>query len=209
VQTPVPPALASWTSARFFGISRTFWLGVAITALLTLVFRYTTLGRRFQSVGANPTAADVSGLRVSLNQIGAYVVAAVLYAIAGILIVAFLRTPGTGFGAAYLLGPIAAVVIGGASLTGGLASPLSTWTAAFFLAGLDQVMRVMGLAQSWRFVVFGLVIIGGMVVTGDRIIKGVEQLLRDRRRSRRGGGGGGDEGSTRLQGAGDRAPDGG
>jgi ribose transport system permease protein len=184
VQTPVAPGLASWTSTRFLGLSRTFWIGIALTALLIVVFRYTTLGRRFQAVGANPTASTLSGLRVSLNQIGAYVVAAVFYAIAGILIVAFLRTPGTGFGTPYLLGPIAAVVIGGASLTGGLASPLSTWTAAFFLAGLTQVMRVMGLATSLQFVVFGLVIIGGMVVSGDRIIRGVEQLLRDRRRTR-------------------------
>jgi ribose transport system permease protein len=185
VQTPVPPALGSWTTVRFLGISRTFWIGVAITLGLIVVFRYTTLGRRFQAVGANPTASTVSGLRVTLNQVGAYVVAAVMYAIAGILIVSFLRTPGSGFGSAYLLGPIAAVVIGGASLTGGLASPLSTWTAAFFLAGLEQVMRVMGLAQSWRYVVFGLVIIGGMVVSGDRIIKGVERVLRERRRPRR------------------------
>ena len=73
------------------------------------------------------------------------------------------------------------MVIGGASLTGGLASPLSTWVAAFFLAGLNQMMRVMGLPTALQFVVFGLVIIGGMLVSGDRIIRGVEQVLRERR----------------------------
>jgi ribose/xylose/arabinose/galactoside ABC-type transport system permease subunit len=88
-------------------------------------------------------------------------------------------------GAPYLLGPIAAVVIGGASLTGGLASPLSTWSAAMFLAGLNQMMRVLGLATALQFVVFGVVIIGGMLVSGDRIIKGVEQLFRERRWHRR------------------------
>jgi ribose transport system permease protein len=117
------------------------------------------------------------------------VVAAMLYALAGILLAAFLRNPGATFGAPYLLGPIAAVVIGGASLTGGLASPLSTWAAAFFLAGLNQMMRVMGLPTALQFVVFGLVIIGGMLVSGDRIIRGVEQLLRERRRTPRLGGG--------------------
>ena len=63
------------------------------------------------------------------------------------------------------------MVIGGASLTGGLASPLSTWAAAFFLAGLNQMMRVMGFPTALQFVVFGLVIIGGMLVSGDRIIR--------------------------------------
>jgi ribose transport system permease protein len=182
IQSSVPPALSDWTTTRFFGVSRIFWLGVVVTIVCIVVFRYTTFGRRFQVVGANPTAATVSGLRVNLNQIGAYVVAAVLYAMAGVLLAAFLRSPGVTFGASYLLGPIAAVVIGGASLTGGLASPMSTWAAAFFLAGLNQMMRVMGLPTALQFVVFGLVIVGGMLVSGDRIIKGVEQVLRERRR---------------------------
>jgi ribose transport system permease protein len=117
----------------------------------------------------------------------AYVVAAVLYATAGVLLAAFLRSPGASYGAPYLLGPIAAVVIGGASLTGGLASPVSTWTAAFFLAGLNQMMRVMSLPTALQFVVFGLVIIGGMLVSGDRIIKAVERVFRERRRPRRRG----------------------
>ncbi len=158
-------------------------MGVAITLALVVIFRFTTPGRRFQLVGANPTASWIAGLRVNLNQVLAYVAAAVLYAVAGILLASFLRTLSINVGAPYLLGPIAAVVIGGASLTGGLASPLSTWVAAFFLAGLNQMMRVMGLPTALQFVVFGLVIIGGMLVSGDRIIRGVEQVLRERRRS--------------------------
>jgi len=185
IQSSVPPGLSDFMSERLFGISRMFWLGVILTVLLILGFRFTTFGRRFQAVGANPVASLVSGLRVNLNQIGAYVLAAVLYAIAGILLAALLRNPGVTIGTPYLLGPIAAVVIGGASLTGGLASPLSTWSAAIFLAGLNQMMRVMGLPTALQFVVFGVVIIGGMLFSGDRIIKGVEQLLRERRRDRR------------------------
>ncbi len=185
IQTPVPAAFSEWTSARWLGVTRIFWVGVVLTLLFILVFRYTTAGRRFQAIGANPVASRVVGLRVNLGQVSAYVVASVLYAIAGILLASFLKTPSISIGAPYLLGPIAAVVIGGASLTGGLASSLSTWVAAFFLAGLNQMMRVMGLPTALQFVVFGLVIIGGMLVSGDRIIKGVEQVFRERRRSRR------------------------
>ena len=160
-----------------------FWIGVGLTRLLMVGSSASRpSGRRFQVVGANPTAARVAGLRVNLNQMTAYVVAAVLYGVAGILLASFLGTVGITIGAPYLLGPIAAVVIGGASLTGGLASPLSTWVAAFFLAGLNQMMRVMGLPTALQFVVFGLVIIGGMLVSGDRIIRAVEQVLRDRKR---------------------------
>ena len=183
IQTPVPEALSEWTSTRFLGVTRIFWMGVAITLVMVVIFRFTTFGRRFQVVGANPTASSIAGLRVNLNQVMAYVVAAILYGIAGILLASFLRTISITIGAPYLLGPIAAVVIGGASLTGGLASPVSTWAAAFFLAGLTQMMRVMGLPTALQFVVFGLVIVGGMLVSGDRIIRGVEHLLRERRRT--------------------------
>jgi ribose transport system permease protein len=112
-------------------------------------------------------------------------VAALFYAIAGIALAALLRNPGVNIGSPYLLGPIAAVVIGGASLTGGLASPLSTLAAAFFLTGLNQMMRSLGLHTALQFVVFGVVIIGGMLVSGDRIIKIVEQVLRERKRPNR------------------------
>jgi ribose transport system permease protein len=182
VQSSVPPALAEWTSTRIFGISPVFWVGVVATLLLIVALRYTSVGRRFQVVGANPVASSVVGIRVTLNQILVYVVAAVFYAIAGIALAGILRNPGVNIASAYLLGPIAAVVIGGASLTGGLASPLSTFAAAIFLTGLNQMMRALGLPTALQFVVFGLVIIGGMLVSGDRIIKGVEQVLRERRR---------------------------
>lgn len=185
VQSSVPPVLSKWTSTRLLGVSPIFWVGVLVTVLLVVALRYTSVGRRFQVVGANPVASNVVGVRVTLNQILVYVVAAVLYSVAGVALAGVLRNPGVNIADAYLLGPIAAVVIGGASLTGGLASPLSTFAAAVFLTGLNQMMRALHLPTSLQFVVFGLVIIGGMLVSGDRIIKGVERLLRDRRRPNR------------------------
>jgi ribose transport system permease protein len=127
-------------------------------------------------------ASQVIGLRVNLLQISGYVMAAVLYAMAGVALAGLLGSPGVSIGSEYLLGPIAAVVIGGASLTGGLASPLSTFAAAIFLTGLSQMMLTIGLPTALQFVVFGLVIIGGMLISGDRIIKVVERALRERRR---------------------------
>ena len=185
VQSPVPTGFSDWIATRILGVSPIVWISVAVTLALIVGLRYTTVGRRFQAVGANPVASHVVGVRVSLNQILVYVVAAMLYAIAGLALAGIIRSPGVAVGTQYLLGPIAAVVIGGASLTGGLASPLSTFAAAFFLAGLNQMMLIMGLPTALQFVVFGLVIIGGMLVSGDRIIKGVEQLLRERRRPSR------------------------
>ena len=182
VQSSVPRGLSDWAASRFAGVSPIFWIGVVITGLFIVALRYTSVGRRFQVVGANPVSSQVIGLRVTLTQISVYVAASVLYAIAGLALAGLLRNPGVNIGSPYLLGPIAAVVIGGASLAGGLASPLSTFAAAFFLTGLNQMMRSLGLATSLQFLVFGLVIIGGMLISGDRIIKGVEAVFRERRK---------------------------
>jgi ribose/xylose/arabinose/galactoside ABC-type transport system permease subunit len=181
VQSAVPLGLSDWAASRFLGVSPIFWMGVAVTLLLVVGLRYTSLGRRFQVVGANPISSNVMGVRVTLTQTLVYVVAAVLYAVAGVALAALLRNPGVNIGSPYLLGPVAAVVIGGASLAGGLASPLSTFAAAFFLTGLNQMMRSLGLTTSLQFLVYGLVIVGGMLVSGDRIIKAVEALFRERR----------------------------
>jgi ribose transport system permease protein len=181
VQSAVPLGLSDWAASRFLGVSPIFWMGVIVTLFFIVGLRYTSVGRRFQVVGANPVSSHVMGVRVTLSQTLVYVVAAVLYAIAGVALAALLRNPGVNIGTPYLLGPIAAVVIGGASLAGGLASPLSTFAAAFFLTGLNQMMRSLGLSTSLQFLVFGLVIIGGMLISGDRIIKGVEALSRERR----------------------------
>lgn len=188
VQSQVPSGWSDWAFARIFGISPVFWLGLILTIALIFGFRYTSAGRRFQVVGANPVASHVVGIRVNLNQILVYVAAAVFYALAGVALAGLLRTPGVAAQSQYLLGPIAAVVIGGASLTGGLASAFSTFSAAIFLTGLNTMLLALRLPTALQFVVFGLVIIGGMLVSGDRIIKVVERMLRERRGPGRSGG---------------------
>lgn len=176
-EAAVPDRISIWATAQFLGAGWIFWVGIVVTLLLALLLRYTGSGRQFQAVGANPLAAWIAGIRVNIYVVFAYVGASLLYGLGGILLAGFIRSPTLGLGAPYLLGPIAAVVIGGASLTGGLASATSTWAAAFFLTLLSQMLRVLGLPSALQFVVFGAAIVGGMVVSGDRIITVVERLF--------------------------------
>jgi ribose/xylose/arabinose/galactoside ABC-type transport system permease subunit len=176
-ESAVPLLFSSWLKNQFLDISVILWISLLVTLLIVLFFRYTTLGRKFQSVGANSLAAWILGIRVNAYVVLAYVIAGFLYGLSGILLAGFLQSPSLVIGAPYLLGPIAAVVIGGASLTGGLASATSTWAAAFFLILLSQMLRVLGLPTALQFVVFGLAIIGGMVISGDRIITVIENLF--------------------------------
>jgi ribose/xylose/arabinose/galactoside ABC-type transport system permease subunit len=176
-EASVPPSYSDWVDTPILGLSTVEWVAIAATLVLILLFRYSGLGRRFQSVGANPTAAWILGLRVNIYVIFAYMGACLIYGLNGILLAGFLRSPSLVIGAPYLLGPIAAVVIGGASLNGGLANAISTWAAAFFLVLLSQMLRVLGLPTALQFAVFGIAIIGGMVISGDRIVTLIENTL--------------------------------
>ena len=176
-ESSVPPALRSWALSKPLGVSWVFWLGVMLTLATVLVLRYTPAGRRFQAVGANPQAAWMSGIHVRAHVVLAYAVAGGLYGAAAVLLASVRGSIDFAFGTAYLLAPVAAVVIAGASLKGGLASATSTWVAALALTLLTQVLLVLGLSEAMQFVVFGAAILAGMIVSGDRIAAGLGKLL--------------------------------
>lgn len=174
----VPEALSAWAAAKPLGISAVFWTGAALTVAVALALRHTAAGRRFQAVGANPRAAWMAGVRVRAHVVFAYTAAGVLYAAAAVLLAGVRISVDPGFGAPYLLAPIAAVVIAGASLSGGLASASSTWVAALALTLLTQMLRILGLSTAMQFVVFGLAIIAGMLISGDRVAALLGRFLR-------------------------------
>ena len=174
----VPEALSSWAAEKPLGISAVFWTGAAITVAVALALRYTAAGRRFQAVGANPRAAWMAGLHVRTHVVFAYTAAGILYGAGAVLLAGTRITVDPAFGAGYLLAPIAAVVIAGASLSGGLASATSTWMAALALTFLMQMLLILGLSAALQFVVYGAAIIAGMLVSGDRIASLLGRVLR-------------------------------
>ncbi len=174
----VPGSLSSWAAGKPLGVSVVFWAGAAITVAVALLLRYTTAGRRFQAVGANPRAAWMAGLRVRAHVVFAYTAAGFLYGVAAVLLAGIRINIDPAFGANYLLAPIAAVVIAGASLSGGLASAASTWVAALALTLLPQMLLILGLKPGMQYVVFGAAIIVGMLISGDRVASLLGRALR-------------------------------
>ena len=173
-----PEALPSWAATKPLGVSSVFWMGAAITVAIALLLRYTAAGRRFQAVGANPRAAWIAGLRVQTHVVFAYTAAGMLYGFAAVLLVGLRTAVDPQFGVDYLLAPIAAVVIAGASLAGGLASATSTWTAALALTFLPQMLLILGEKPPVRFIVYGAAIIVGMLISGDRVGSLLGRVLR-------------------------------
>lgn len=170
-ESRVPPGLADWGGSRFLGFNLSAWVAVALVAVLTVVLRKTTIGRRFSAVGANPRAAWVAGINVPVYQIAAFAAAGLLYGIAGILLSAFIRNPTLLVGDPYLLAPIAAAVLGGTAITGGIGSMVAVAGAALFLTHLGQMAKVLGLSTAFQFVVYGAAIALGMALAESKLTR--------------------------------------
>jgi ribose transport system permease protein len=159
-----PPGLASFALEKTLGIPNAALIAAIAIAIVAGIIRATVVGRRFVAVGASPAAAHAAGVRVKAYSVATYVFASITYGAAGILVAGFLGTPGISAGNGYLLPTIAAVVLGGTSLVGGVGSVVATGMGALFLTQLEQVVRGMGAPASVQFVIQGSIIALGMAV---------------------------------------------
>jgi ribose transport system permease protein len=165
-ESTVPQALADFCSSRILGIPTGVWMALILVMLLTFVQRKTLVGRRFELVGINPAAAHVTGVATRRYEGAAYVAASALYGIMAILLSGFIRNPTLEVGNPYLLAPIAAAVLGGTAISGGIGSLISVCGAALFLLQLDQSIKMLGLPTAWQMIVQGLAIAVGMYLSG-------------------------------------------
>lgn len=145
--------LQSIAGGRTAGVPNSVWFAVAILIVVVAAVKLTPGGRRFEAVGANPTAAWAMGLRVHGQQAGAYVYAQILYCLAGILFAGVVVQPTAFQGDSYLLPSVAAVVLGGTSLLGGRGYLVATAGAALFLSQLEQFVLALGVPFAVRTLV--------------------------------------------------------
>lgn len=110
-------------------------------------------------MGVSPPAAKVLGLRVVRYESLAYAAAGACCGIAGALLAGYVQTPNIFIGDTYLLPSVAAVVLGGTALSGGIASVVSSGIAALFLTQLNQIVLAAGLPTSTQYIVQSLVIL--------------------------------------------------
>ena len=159
-----PESLSNFALEKTLGLPNTVWIAIVVLAIVSAVIRMTVLGRRFVAVGANPPAARAAGIPVRSYELGTYIAAALTYGIAGVLIAGYLRTPGIATGNDYLLPTIAAVVLGGTALAGGVGSVIASAGGALFLTQLEQVVLGMGAPSSVQLIIQGAIIALGMAL---------------------------------------------
>jgi ribose transport system permease protein len=151
------------------------WLGVphavvlmlALYAAAHLVMSRTALGRHVYAVGGNPEAARLAGVRVKGVLMFAYVLCGALAGLGGVVTASQLKSGAPTYGLMYELYVIAAVVVGGTSLSGGEGRILGTLIGAFIIAVIQNGMNLTNVESYTQKVVLGLVILGAVLL--DRL----------------------------------------
>ena len=131
--------------------------GAAIIAHLILT--KTILGRYTFALGSNEEATRLSGVNVDLWKIAVYTLGGVFAGLGGVMIASRLNSAQPALGAGYELDAIAAVVIGGTSLSGGEGTILGTIIGAFVISVLTNGLRILSVPQEWQIVVTGGIVI--------------------------------------------------
>ena len=131
--------------------------GAAIIA--SLILTKTILGRYTFALGSNEEAARLSGVNVDKWKIAVYTLGGLFSGLGGVLIASRLNSAQPPLGAGYELDAIAAVVIGGTSLSGGEGTILGTIIGAFIISVLTNGLRILSVPQEWQIVVTGAIVI--------------------------------------------------
>ncbi len=144
---------------HFFPLPPGVWIAVGLACLMSLVMRRTVFGRYVFAIGSNEAAARLCGIRVQWQKVAIYALAGLFFGLAGILQLSRLTQGDPTIAIGLELDIIAAVVIGGASLSGGTGSILGSMIGALIMAVLRNGSNQMGLQTYMQEILIGLVII--------------------------------------------------
>lgn len=153
------------TGFSWLGFYRLFGIPISVIVLATaailagLLLSRTSFGRWLYASGGNERAADLSGVPVKRVKVTVYTLSGMLAAVAGLVLSSQLTSAGPTAGTTYELTAIAAVVIGGAALTGGRGTVRGTLLGAFVIGFLSSGLVIVGVSSYWQTVFTGAVIV--------------------------------------------------
>jgi ribose transport system permease protein len=151
----------------FLGIPLPVWISGVIVLIAMGITQKTRLGRYIYAIGGNESAAKLSGIHVDKVKITVYAIAGALAAVGGIIVTSRLDSAQPNAGVSYELDAIAAVVIGGTSLSGGRGTVLGTVLGAIIIGVLNNGLVLLNVSPFWQQVVKGLVILLAVII--DRL----------------------------------------
>jgi inositol transport system permease protein len=137
-------------------------LAVAIAAHIML--NNTRFGRHIYAIGGNEQAARISGLNVGRIKIGVYTIAGLLAGLSGLVLTSRIGSGQAGLGVGYELDAIAAAVIGGVSLSGGIGTIWGTMVGALIIGVLNNGLDLLNVSAYWQTIVKGSIIVAAVII---------------------------------------------
>lgn len=156
-------------NTRLFSIPLTFWLGGLVAVAYWVFLRFTVMGQTMTAVGKNESGAILSALPVKRAKIVTFAISGFTGGLAGLVIVSQAGSASaSGLGSALLLPGIAAALVGGTSISGGLTNPLNVIFGALTVAFVPIAIQAIGFSASAQSLVYGVFIILVVTLTTTR-----------------------------------------
>lgn len=160
-------------NGSLFGVPYLALIALAVILVSWFILRRTVLGTWIYAVGGNKEAARLTGIKVSLVLLFVYGISGLMAGIGGFMSAARLYAAnGLQLGQGYELDAIAAVILGGTSLVGGVGSIWGTLIGALIIAVLSNGLILTGVSDIWQFIIKGLVIIAAVALDRYRLLGG-------------------------------------
>ena len=143
----------------FLAVPWLIWVAAAVALLSWFILRKTILGLHIYAVGGNAQAARLTGIKVTTVLLFVYAINGLFAGIAGAMSASRLYAANGNWGTGYELDAIAAVVLGGTSLSGGIGSIWGTVIGALIISVMNNGLTILGLSSFWQYVAKGAVIV--------------------------------------------------
>ena len=153
----------SWLMANFRGLPNVFIVMAILIALYSFLAERTVVGRRIYAIGGNAKAATLSGINSPRLVFLTFVNMGVLAALAGMVVTARLNSATPKAGTGFELDVIAAVFIGGASMSGGSGTVVGAVIGAFIMGVMNNGMSMLGIGIDYQQVIKGLVLLAAVI----------------------------------------------
>ncbi|MEF8827530.1 MAG: ABC transporter permease [Haloarcula sp.] len=162
------PAIRTISTGTVFGIPNLVLWGLLIyVATIVLAFR-TKFGRYCFALGENERVVELAGAKVDRYKIYPFVLSGLLCGTAGVLLTLRISSASPNIGSGLLLPSIAAIVMGGTALTGGVGGPHRTILGVLVIAVLNNGMNLLGIDSFVQEIILGLVVVAAVALSIDR-----------------------------------------
>jgi ribose transport system permease protein len=148
----------------FLHVPWLIWIAVCVVLVSWVILRKTVLGLQIYSVGGSPQAARLTGIRVRSVLLFVYSISGLFAGLAGAMSASRLYAASGNWGTGYELDAIAAVVLGGTSLMGGVGTIWGTVVGALIIGVMNNGLTILGLSSFWQYVAKGIVIVLAVIL---------------------------------------------